>query len=191
MSTGIPLSPTADGSTTTARNAIVIAGGVGALVLVLTLIGTLLTSFSSLFYGVFTNFNDGLSTTYYMFSGFVSTIFTWILPIAIGVFLSLKFFRPIAATTAIGVVLVRGLIATAAGAIVALVISLLWALVSSISLRGPLFGDSFPGITDSGSFPYSIVGTFFGLIQRAVEVTPVVLLVVVLGWLWLRRTPAV
>jgi len=189
MSAGTPLTPTADASTTGTRNALVIAGGVAASVLLLALVSTLLTSFSSLFYGVFTNFQDGLSTVYYMLAGFVSTIFTWILPLAIGVFLSLKFFRPIAATTEISAVLIRGLIATAAGAIAALVISVLWSIVSSLSLRGPLFGDSFPGV-DSGSFPYSLVGTIFGLVQRAVEVTPVVLLVVVLGWLWLRRTPA-
>ena len=190
MSTGIPLNPTADASTTGTRNAVIISAGLGALVLVLALIGTLLSSFGDLMYNAFSNFENGFSIIYYTFSGFVSSVFTWVLPLAIGVFLSLKFFRPISAESSLRVVLVRGLIATAAGAIAAFVISLLWSIVSSISLQGPLFGGSFPGV-DVNSFPYSVVGTIFGLLQRAVDVTPVVLLVVVLGWLWLRRTPAV
>ena len=111
------------------------------------------------------------------------------LAVALGVFLSLRFFRPISASSALLSVILRGLIATASGAIVGTLVSIIAAGFAGASIDGSLFGNSFPGLNLFSQSLVNIGWAIAGLPERAVSLATTILLVTVLGWLWLRRTP--
>ena len=111
------------------------------------------------------------------------------LAVALGVFLSLRFFRPISAGSSLLSVILRGLIATASGAIVSTIFSVLAAGFAGASVDGSFFGNSFPGLNLFSQSLENLGWALAGLPARAASLATTILLVTVLGWLWLRRTP--
>jgi len=189
-------SDTAAPRTTTAqtRTSLVIAGGVALVMLA----GGLVSGISFFLQQVMQNFSSGYSS-----GGAFDNPFTaaqWIgsaigqsllvaVAVAAGVFLSLRFFRPITASSSLISVILRGLIATAAAAIVATIVSLLASGFAGASIDGSFFGNSFPGLDLFSQSLENIAWAIAGLPERAVSLAATVVLVTVLGWLWLRRTP--
>ena len=111
------------------------------------------------------------------------------LAVAVGVFLSLRFFRPISASSPLISVILRGLIATASGAIVGTIVSVIAAGFMGASVDGSFFGNSFPALNLFSQSLENVAWAIAQLPDRAVGLATTVLLVTVLGWLWLRRTP--
>jgi hypothetical protein len=117
----------------------------------------------------------------------VLDLFLRTLPIVVGVFVSLRLIAPISAELTLVSVLLRSLIAAAAGAALAFLVGGVFAFLSSFT--GNLFGNSFPFeafgdvVGAMLSAIVSAIGDFFGLV-------PLIALAAVLLWIWLRRREA-
>ena len=178
MSTTSPGARTTDASTRTPRNALLIAAAVGIAIAALGIIGSLLDVFSDFVTGIYADFSgvDAYGWFAPQLVGMAAYLGVWALPVAAGVFLSLRYVAPITASANTAAVLARALVATAIGAAAGVVLSYPVSMAPSIA-----FGD-----VSGGGF----LGTLFEMARRSVELIPLVLLAVTLGWLWLRRTPA-
>jgi hypothetical protein len=156
------------------RATLVAAALIGAFLLVQNVIGTV----SGLAYG----YTPGIFTAQAGSTTF--EFFTRIVPVAVGVFLVFwRFLAPITSTLTLTQVLLRSLVATAAGTVAAAVVGGVVALLSAAG--GLLFGNAFPfGAVGS---VFNSFGTWFSsLITGYVGLAPLVALAAVLLWLWLR-----
>jgi hypothetical protein len=104
------------------------------------------------------------------------------LPVAVGVFVSLRYIAPIGAASSLRVTVLRSVVALAVGAVVVFIV----ALIASRSLapNGPLFGDSFPGL-NLGGLPLA----FFEAVSVFVQLLSFVVLAGILQRLWLAKHP--
>jgi hypothetical protein len=121
--------------------------------------------------------------------------FTTAIPFAAGVFVVFAFLAPILAELALKRVLLRSIIAGAAGAVLVAIVGTFVAIVialanGSFANGALLFGNTFP----TRSYADSIAGSFLGGIQGGINIfvstLPLVVLAGVLFWLWLRRPAA-
>ena len=114
-----------------------------------------------------------------------------VLPVGIGVFLSLWAIAPVSHELRLPYVLTRGGLATAAGIIVEFVVRVLRDLVLAFQQgQGDLFGAAFPfPVFDGAWFVDAVIGSLMGALIGFVALVPLVLLAVVLLWLWLRANP--
>ncbi|MEP6479678.1 MAG: hypothetical protein ABJB03_09825 [Rhodoglobus sp.] len=114
-----------------------------------------------------------------------------LLPLVIGVFLSLWVLAPIAAELRIGHVVTRSILAVGIGCTLVFVALAIVALVGSVSFTGAIFGSSFPTPAVSGGSIASGLGSALaGALIEFVEAAPVGVLGGVLAWIWLTRHPA-
>jgi hypothetical protein len=105
----------------------------------------------------------------------------------IGVFVSFRFIAPIHADDLWRKVIIRGIIATAVGALAALVFGFVVSLIMAIGPNSEFFGYAL-NIQFTGQ-PY-IVGVLERAIDPLVTYVPLVVLAAVLQRLWLSRPPS-
>jgi hypothetical protein len=108
----------------------------------------------------------------------VEPLLLGVLPFAIGVFLSLWMIAPIAAELGTRFVITRGLLATAAGAVVMLIVTLFVDLLRQVAAG-----------FDARSFGIEAALDIQGALNVIIFRSPIVLLAAVLLWLWLREHP--
>jgi len=178
-------------STTTAnwRTALLIAAVLAALLIALNIADVVVTIVNDSFY----QFESGggsldLSLASSYLSAFVGSVFNFWIPLAAGVFLSLKFISPVSSQLSIAAVLLRGLLATAVGAVLAQIAVLITTFLGGLSLTGPIFGATFPQVI-SGQQGLDFFYRLSSVLPTALHNAPTVVLVVILGWLWMRRVP--
>ena len=133
---------------------------------------------------------DDVASGYFgaMWQGLAGFGLVMLLLFAGGVFLSLWLIAPILSTLTLKQTLLRGLLATAVGAVLVLLFSLAMNLIGPFSGAGPLLGNAFPWPSTDGAiqaFTMSLQTGIGALVRQA----PVVLLVVVMAWLWLQKHP--
>jgi hypothetical protein len=104
--------------------------------------------------------------------GFI-TFATSVVPSALGVFLAFWVLVPLTADLRIGRVVLRSLVAAAVAAVLTCLFTGVYA-----------FGDA---IVRGGDFFYAVFGTVQTTFYAFISVTPLVLLVGVLVWLWLAK----
>ena len=178
MSAAVPAPSTADVSTSATRISLRIAAAVWVAVAGLAMLGTLITTAQDVITGLYADFasDDYVAWFSQQLMAIGVYLFAWALPLAVGVFVSLRFVAPVVASAPVSAVLARGVVAAVLGAAFGAIL----ALPVSMGLSAAL-GDS------TGGF----LGALAEMARRSVDVTPIILLIVLLGWLWLRRTPAV
>ena len=108
----------------------------------------------------------------------IEPFLTVTLPFAIGVFLSLWLIAPLAAELTVAFVITRGLLASAAGAVLVLVVNFVIDLVRLVGFGFDIRGFAHAVITEVGQ-----------AVDVFIYTTPIVLLGAVLLWLWLRAHP--
>ena len=178
MSAAVPAPSTADVSTSATRISLRIAAAVWVAVAGLAMLGTLITTAQDVITGLYADFASDDSVAWFsqQLMAIGVYLFAWALPLAVGVFVSLRFVAPVVASAPVPVVLARGVVASVLGAGFGAVLAIPLSMVLSASFGNP-----------TGGF----LGAISEMARRSVEVTPLILLIVLLGWLWLRRTPAV
>jgi len=189
-----PAAPAPDaGVPTTARTTTALV--FGAAVTAVLLAGSIVSSLSYVLQDALQRlgggdgfFTDPASGFQWLSSGFGTTI-VWALVVGVGVFLSLRFFRPVSAGSSLKSVLLRGLVAVAAATVAATLASFVMSGLVGAGVRGSFFGNSFPVIDLFSQSLQNFAFAIAGIPERAVNLATTILLVTVLGWLWLRRTP--
>jgi len=179
-------------STTTAnwRTALLIAAALAALLIALNIASVIIALVNDSFYRITSSgggFNLSVMSDY--LTGFVREVFSYLLPLAAGVFVSLKFIAPITSTTSVATVLLRGLIATAVGVAMATVFVIVGGFIGGLSFAGPLFGGSFPQVLGVDNVGFDFLYRISTMLPSALQIAPTVVLIVILGWLWMRRVP--
>lgn len=117
-------------------------------------------------------------------------ILRFVLPFALGVFLSLWVIAPVSHELTPRFVLTRAGLATLAGAVLVIIANVLFAVFGAFSPTGSLSGNSFPTPGFDGS--YLVQGMIAALaagLNAVISKAPLVLLAGVLLWLWLRDHP--
>jgi hypothetical protein len=123
--------------------------------------------------------------------GYLSSVVLRWLPFVLGVFLTLWFLVPLAAGLRLWPVILRSILATAGGALILFLVSLLAGLFSGMSVsEGRVFGwgSAILGSVASGfdsGFGYAL----FTALSAAVGLLPLTVLAGVLVWLRLREHP--
>jgi hypothetical protein len=107
----------------------------------------------------------------------------------VGVFVSLRFVAPIHGEDLWPKVILRGVIATAIGALALLAYGVVATLVSSINPGADIFGYSFNVQVNVSAAGQRIVDVLGGALDPLVELLPLVVLAAVLQRLWLSRPP--
>jgi hypothetical protein len=116
------------------------------------------------------------------FQGFGYSLLIEFLPVGIGVFVSLRYVAPIGAANSLLSTVLRSAVALGAGVVIVFIVALI--VTQSFRPNGPLFGDSFPGLS-LGGLPqafYSAIGVF-------VQLIPLAVLAGILQRLWLAKHP--
>ena len=166
--------------------ALVTAVGVLVVLLAQAVLGSLVGYMQYLGYSIGQQGNPGP----YGFSPSVETILRYILPFALGVFLSLWVVAPVSHELTLPFVLTRAGLASLAGALLVIIVNALFALFGAISATGHLFGNSFPTPGFDGNyFGQNLLGSLASGLNSFISDTPLVLLAGVLLWLWLREHP--
>jgi hypothetical protein len=177
-------------STTTAhwRTALLISAVLAALLIALSIADVLVTIVNDSFYQLESgggSLDLSLASSY--LAAFVGSVVNFWIPLAAGVLVSLKFLAPVASDQSIATVLLRGLIATAVGAVFSQVAVLVTTFLGQLSLNGPIFGATFPQIVSGQGL--DLFYRLSSVLPTALHNAPTVVLIVILGWLWMRRAP--
>jgi len=109
---------------------------------------------------------------------FVESFVTVTLPFALGVFLSLWLIAPLAGELTVRFVIMRGLLASAVGSVLVLIVAIGMGFVTMIG-----FGFDIRG------FAHSVIVAIGTAVNLFIYTTPIVVLAAVLLWLWLREHP--
>ena len=109
---------------------------------------------------------------------FVESFVSVTLPYALGVFLSLWLIAPLAGELSVRFVIMRGLLASAVGSVLVLIVAIGTGFVTMIG-----FGFDIRG------FAHSVIVAIGTAVNLFIYTTPVVVLAAVLLWLWLREHP--
>lgn len=114
-----------------------------------------------------------------------------VLPLVVGVFLSLWLLAPIAPELRVGHVIARSILAVGIGCTLAFITLAVIAIVGSVSFAGTIFGRSFPSpVVSAGSIVAGLGAALSAALIKLVQVAPVGVLGGVLAWIWLTRHPA-
>jgi hypothetical protein len=167
-------------SKATARTAAAAAGLVIAVLLVQAFVRTIISVFGNAVYSGFASGSDIFSPL----SSFFITFGTTVLPTAIGVFLAFWFIVPLTADLRVVSVVLRSLIAAVVAAVVTLVFTSVFAAGGAFTSTGAPFGTSFPSGMDVA---YAAFGTVQTVLYTFLSVTPLVMLVGLLAWLWVSN----
>jgi hypothetical protein len=112
--------------------------------------------------------------------------FVVLLAFAIGVGLSLWLVAPVGRHQRATSVVVRGILATAVGAVLVFVVRMLLEMIGPMTGAGPLLGHAFPW-PGLGNTLQAASMAFQAALGAFVRQAPVVVLVALLTWLWLQK----
>lgn len=114
-----------------------------------------------------------------------------VLPLCLGIFLSLWLLAPIAAQLGVTHVITRSTLAAGVGAVLILIAQGISAIFSSFNFQDALFGGIFPRLDFDGA---GLISRWGGALQSTistfVSVLPLVVLAGILLWIWLGKHPA-
>jgi len=159
--------------------ALVTAALIAAAILLQSILGSLAAWAGSFFYQAVSFGRAGFSDIAApQFTQVIEQFTRVTLPFALGVFVSLWLIAPLAGQLSLRFVITRGLLASAAGAVLVFVVSLFVDLVTMIRYVFDIRGFGHSGVI--------AVGT---AIDVLIYTTPIVILGAVLLWLWLRDHP--
>ena len=159
--------------------ALITAALIAALILVQSVLGSLAGWAGSFFYQLASFGPAGFSdVSGPQFTSVAEQFGRVTLPFALGVFVSLWLIAPLAGELSLRFVIMRGLLASAAGAVLVFVVSLFVDVVTMIRYVFDIRGFAHSGVI--------AVGT---AIDVLIFTTPIVVLGAVLLWLWLREHP--
>ena len=166
------------------RIAAIAAGAVAAVLVVQDVIGNVVAATSYSFPA-----NSGFYQDYwsYLWQDFVFGNLL-ILAFAVGVWISLWRLATVSSELAPMVVVLRGILAAAVGAVLVFVVHLAFNLVWPLSGVGSLFGNSFP-VFPWGPIAQAVNMSFQVGAMAFLQQGPVVVMVVLLVWIWLGRRP--
>ena len=108
----------------------------------------------------------------------------------LGVYLSLRFLAPIGGQDTWRQTIIRAVLATVSGAIVALAFSALVSLVAAVTIGAYPFGYSLDAAVDGNRIQYGIQNAIAGALEPLVGWLPLTVLGVVFLRLWLAAHPA-
>ncbi len=108
----------------------------------------------------------------------------------LGVYLSLRFLAPIDVRTPWRQTIIRAIIATISGAIVALAFSALVSLVAAVTIGAYPFGYSLDAAVDGNRIQYGIQNAIAGALTPLIGWLPLTVLGIVFLRLWLTAHPA-
>ncbi|WP_213815103.1 hypothetical protein [Glaciihabitans sp. dw_435] len=121
----------------------------------------------------------------------LETFGTRILPVGVGIFVTLRLITPVSAGLWLRTVVIRSVIAALIGVAAAFVVISLYGIVNHFQVDGSLFGHAFPGISAPGlDVIYGLVGAVASAISLLIEVVPLTLLAGILVWIGLGRRAA-
>ena len=159
--------------------ALVTAALIAIAILVQSILGSLAGWASSFFYQLVSFGSAGFSDVVGpQFTQVIEQFTRVTLPFAVGVFVSLWLIAPLAGQLTLRFVITRGLLASAAGAVLVFVVSL---VVDVVTMAFYVF--------DIRGFAHSGVIAISTAINVFIYTTPIVILGAVLLWLWLRDHP--
>lgn len=160
--------------------AAITAAGLGAVLLVQTVVGAAITAFG-VPPEVLGNYWPSL-----LGYGFVTTV----VPLVVGFFLSLWLVGPIADALGVGHVIARSVLATGIGATLVVVIRGIANVVTAVTVDGGFFGNSFPEVVIEPGIPALLGEALSAGLLQFVSVLPLGVLAGLLLWLWRRANPA-
>jgi hypothetical protein len=161
------------------RGALVASLLVGAFLLLQNVIGNVVS--------VVYSFTQGQGGAGSPFAYSTLDFFVRIIPVVIGVFLVFWRLAPIMGGLVLRSVILRALVAAAAGALLSLIVGTIFGFAQSFT--GYLFGNSFPYGNVADAFG-AVVGNVTSAVTGFVGLVPLVALAAVLLWLWLRGKAA-
>lgn len=165
------------------KDALVVAAVAVAAFLLAILIG-MLPSLGLLFGGA-----TDVAYLPYVLLQLVIDIATQAIPFGLGVYLILALVRPIRSAPTVRAVLLNTVLAAAAGAVLLLVVSMIFAVFQYGGFYGSVFGARFPDFSiDGGNITFVFIDAVGSAALAFVRVAPVVALAGVLQWLWGSRT---
>ena len=109
----------------------------------------------------------------------------------VGVLISLRFVRSVAANLTWKRVVLRGIIATAIGAVAVLAVRIVESLLTSVQIGPYPLGYSFTSSFDPGNVQLGLANALGQLLNPFVEYAPLVVLACVFLKLWQARVPGV
>jgi hypothetical protein len=107
----------------------------------------------------------------------------------LGVFLVLRFSAPIATRGSWGSTIVRGIVATIGGAVVAFAFSALVSMIAAVTIGSYPFGYALDAGVDGNRVQYGIQNAVAGALTPLIGWLPITVLAVVLLRLWLAAHP--
>ena len=158
--------------------ALVTAAGMAALLLLQGVLSSLAGWISAQLYARVSFGAESFDPSPWSFGSLLDPFLQSTLPFAIGVFISLWLIAPIAAELTLPFVITRTLLASAAGALLVLIVAVVVDLVAFLRLGFDIHG-----------FAHSVIVAISQGVGIFITTTPVVVLAGVLLWLWLRDHP--
>ncbi len=108
---------------------------------------------------------------------------------AVGVFVSLRFVRPVSATSSWKSTILRGVVATAFGAVGIFLIRLLQTLLGSVKIGPYPFGYSFTASFNGNNAQFGLINALLVLVNPFISDVAIVVLACVFLKLWLKAHP--
>jgi hypothetical protein len=132
-----------------------------------------------------------LSNTYQDYwAAFANGVVSRDVPFALGVFICLWAIAPISHELGLRFVLTRGSLASLAGSLLVAIVAIFIAFFAALHFSTHPFGPSLlSGGFEGQMFLNSVIGSLIGIVTFAIMEFPLVGLVVVVLWLWLRDHP--
>jgi hypothetical protein len=109
----------------------------------------------------------------------------------VGVYLSLRYFAPVGAEVSWRQTIVRAIIATVAGAVLAFAVAALVSLVAAVTIGAYPFGYSLNAVVDGNRITFGIQNAVAAALTPLIQWLPLTVLGVVFLKLWLGAHPAV
>lgn len=161
--------------------AAITAAGLGAVTVAQALLNALITTI-----GLPPEILGQYSWLSYFGYGFLTSV----VPFVIGFFLSLWLVGPIAEALGVGHVIARSVLATGIGATLVFVVRAIANVVTSLTLDGEVFANSFPGVSIVPGIPTLLGDALTAGLVQYVALLPLGVLAGLLLWLWRRANPA-
>lgn len=157
--------------------------GIGVILLVQRLLGSLIAAGAAAATTIGVDLLDAFASV----PAYSSVV---ILPVVLGVFLSLWLLAPIAAELRLFHVVMRSVLAIGTGFALAFIVSAVLGVARAFSFGGPMFGASFPMPTVYlDGIPSSLLFALTSALSGFITVVPLGVLAGVLAWYWLTRHP--
>jgi hypothetical protein len=126
----------------------------------------------------------------YIWADFLSNLIVFVLPITLGIFLSLWLVAPISEVLGIGHVITRSVLAVGIGSTLYFVFQTVADIIGAIAFDRPLFSNSFPGVVyDGPRIVFAITQALQSALVTFVSLLPLVVLAGVLLWHWRKANP--